>query len=854
MFSFLNEYLIFRHHINFSMIPTLLSEVTDKESHDYLSNLNNRKSIFSSLYSYNENESHFFDYTKVISLLNENNAFFEEPFSYCYEQYPYNFLHYIFGNSNIIEYQYSKISELEEAFDNCGVESNDKLKYIRESLFINEVSIDELAAKMGCSGQTIYNYLDKAIRLCGKKLRKIVYNSEFSYSLDWDNKRQSVNNEFKEKLSFAMFNKGILPISIQNRIKCIKKSRNIMPKSIINLSIDELDLTVRSTNALKRSGIETVDDIVNYGYDWLVDSRNKIGKKTFDELTDKLMEFNINLEMIESYAEKVFSPTEEKIYKPSMSLQSLKDWGLSENDINILESHYINNLHDIKMMPYDILVEKVGKQIAKNVRDQLNKRGYIYDNYGICRQGSSELIHNSEIVRIQSQNEYIPIDKMDLSVRSFNCLKRAGINTLYDLLQIDREKFFQIRNLGMKSKLEVIDKLEEIGYELSECGFVETKVSSLDLDKLYEDLDSNQETKLFLLVNFLNYIERIDAISCLNDKNNLSIIKKIITKCDEYDYNSATCVPILSDNYFSSIFGDDDNSSQLSDEEKEKFINFVIDKYFPDNFDSSEISSRLYKSLRNLGYFSLQSAVMHSEDVTTSLKTSSDLLTQIEFNNIINKRNQKSIGTKTYILSVSRALLSFIYKNHIESFSSLVLAFYDDYKHCSYLTDSVKNEIETIMNDCNINKPTYNFDLYNNEISQNYNEDTDYEVEVVRYEKSTYSGGFSGQTVYITVKNKTRKNIKLSVNDIYLIQENQQIKRNYWLSGYVLIDEKIPPRSLKTAAAIFYDSALLNDDLRYSNIGVTLTIEGSAESDELLFSYNFSNEKWHMKNINDILF
>ncbi len=58
------------------------------------------------------------------------------------------------------------------------------------------------------------------------------------------------------------------------------------------------------------------------------------------------------------------------------------------------------------------------------------------------------------------------IEELDLSVRSFNCLKRAGINTVEDLTQKSEEDMMKVRNLGRKSLEEVIHKLESLGFEL----------------------------------------------------------------------------------------------------------------------------------------------------------------------------------------------------------------------------------------------------------------------------------------------------------------------------------------------------------------------------------------------------
>ena len=58
------------------------------------------------------------------------------------------------------------------------------------------------------------------------------------------------------------------------------------------------------------------------------------------------------------------------------------------------------------------------------------------------------------------------IDDLDLSVRSFNCLKRAGINTVADLAQKTEDDMMKVRNLGRKSLDEVKKKLEELGLSL----------------------------------------------------------------------------------------------------------------------------------------------------------------------------------------------------------------------------------------------------------------------------------------------------------------------------------------------------------------------------------------------------
>lgn len=60
------------------------------------------------------------------------------------------------------------------------------------------------------------------------------------------------------------------------------------------------------------------------------------------------------------------------------------------------------------------------------------------------------------------------IDELELSVRSFNCLKRAGINTVQELCNRTPEDMMKVRNLGRKSLEEVLAKLKELDLELSQ--------------------------------------------------------------------------------------------------------------------------------------------------------------------------------------------------------------------------------------------------------------------------------------------------------------------------------------------------------------------------------------------------
>ena len=56
-----------------------------------------------------------------------------------------------------------------------------------------------------------------------------------------------------------------------------------------------------------------------------------------------------------------------------------------------------------------------------------------------------------------------PIEEIEFSVRAYNCLKRAGVNTVQDLINKREVEVTKIRNLGKKSLKEVLDKVKEMG-------------------------------------------------------------------------------------------------------------------------------------------------------------------------------------------------------------------------------------------------------------------------------------------------------------------------------------------------------------------------------------------------------
>jgi DNA-directed RNA polymerase subunit alpha len=82
-------------------------------------------------------------------------------------------------------------------------------------------------------------------------------------------------------------------------------------------------------------------------------------------------------------------------------------------------------------------------------------------------------MNDVEIMVEKEENEKdklleMPIEELDLSVRSYNCLKRAGINTVAELVNKTPEDMMKVRNLGKKSLQEVEEKLAVLNLSLLE--------------------------------------------------------------------------------------------------------------------------------------------------------------------------------------------------------------------------------------------------------------------------------------------------------------------------------------------------------------------------------------------------
>ena len=115
--------------------------------------------------------------------------------------------------------------------------------------------------------------------------------------------------------------------------------------------------------------------------------------------------------------------------------------------------------------------EAVAKAVSTLI-DQLRPFKYVYGAFNNDAEAEIKPVEETPVEEVEVQeNEFsqkldMTIEDLDLSVRSFNCLKRANINTVRDLVAMTEEELIRVRNLGRKSLEEVKKKLSDNELEL----------------------------------------------------------------------------------------------------------------------------------------------------------------------------------------------------------------------------------------------------------------------------------------------------------------------------------------------------------------------------------------------------
>ena len=135
-------------------------------------------------------------------------------------------------------------------------------------------------------------------------------------------------------------------------------------------------------------------------------------------------------------------------------------------------NYTVENTRVGNMTDYDKLTLEVWTDGTISARDAVSLGAKILSDHLSLFTNLSDTVGSSTTVVEKPENRpdaklSMTIDELDLSVRSFNCLKRANINTVADLINKTGEDMMKVRNMGKKSLDEVQKKLEMMGLSLA---------------------------------------------------------------------------------------------------------------------------------------------------------------------------------------------------------------------------------------------------------------------------------------------------------------------------------------------------------------------------------------------------
>ena len=136
-------------------------------------------------------------------------------------------------------------------------------------------------------------------------------------------------------------------------------------------------------------------------------------------------------------------------------------------------NYTVENTRVGNMTDFDKLTIEVWTDSTISARDAVSLGAKILcDHFALFIDLSDTVGARSTVVeKAETQRDKVlelTIEELDLSVRSFNCLKRANINTVEDLISKTEDEMMKVRNLGRKSLEEVINKLAMMGLSLAD--------------------------------------------------------------------------------------------------------------------------------------------------------------------------------------------------------------------------------------------------------------------------------------------------------------------------------------------------------------------------------------------------
>jgi DNA-directed RNA polymerase subunit alpha len=146
---------------------------------------------------------------------------------------------------------------------------------------------------------------------------------------------------------------------------------------------------------------------------------------------------------------------------------------------------------------FDKLVLDVETKGSMSPKDAVASAGHtLVELFGLARSMNLEAegleMGPTMTEQVNAEQLNLPIENLDLTVRSYNCLKREGIHTVGEVITRSEADLMDIRNFGAKSIDEVKEKLAQLGLALKDSppGFDPSRYASYDDDEIDEDVEA----------------------------------------------------------------------------------------------------------------------------------------------------------------------------------------------------------------------------------------------------------------------------------------------------------------------------------------------------------------------------
>lgn len=176
----------------------------------------------------------------------------------------------------------------------------------------------------------------------------------------------------------------------------------------------------------------------------------------------------LNIELIIDHGRGYVSAEKNKAYVENQTNMLAVDSDFSP----VTKVNYkVENTRVGQITDFDKLTLEVWTNAVTSASDAVSLAAKVMNEHLSLFIDLSEKAKNAEIMVEKEESRTITalrmtIEELDLSVRSFNCLKRGGINTVEDLINKSEEDMMKVRNLGRKSLDEVIGKIASLGLAL----------------------------------------------------------------------------------------------------------------------------------------------------------------------------------------------------------------------------------------------------------------------------------------------------------------------------------------------------------------------------------------------------